>query len=117
MALVRLTRRTRIRMGYQRKNRNQLSEAFDIHIERGGSETNDISLIFFVMDIPPECIDKVYIMGPDERQFFPQRSDFGWSYGSHWSCDRCTEGLPTLVTARYSRAVKKYVFGGNRTAV
>ena len=43
MVPVQPTKRTRNKMGYQRKNQNQLS---DIHVERGGSETND--LIFFV---------------------------------------------------------------------
>lgn len=36
MALVQLTEGTQSTMGYQRKNRNQLSLAFDIHVERGG---------------------------------------------------------------------------------
>ena len=51
MALVQPTTQSQSRMGCQRKNRNQLSQAYD---EGGGSETNDndINLIFFVMDIP-----------------------------------------------------------------
>lgn len=57
-------------MGYQRRN---LSEAFDIHIEREGNETNDISLIFFVMDIPPECMI-LYTWAGERPLFFPKRS-------------------------------------------
>jgi hypothetical protein len=54
MAPVQPTKRSQSRMGYQRKNPSQLSQASDIHVERGGSEINDndINLIFFVMDIP-----------------------------------------------------------------
>ena len=42
-ALAQPTKRTRSMMGYQRKNRNH------IHVEKRGSETNDISLIFFLL--------------------------------------------------------------------
>jgi hypothetical protein len=74
MAPVQPTKRSQSRMGYQRKNPSQLSQASDIHVERGGSETNDndINLIFFVMDIPPEC--SIHPARAGER--FPQSSDF-----------------------------------------
>jgi hypothetical protein len=52
MALVQPTKRTRSRMGYQRKNQKQFSQAFDIHVERGGSETNDLIFFCYGQDIP-----------------------------------------------------------------
>ena len=75
MALVQPTKRTWSRMGYQRKNRNQLPLAFDIHTERRGGETNDLIFFGYGYTIIRESI--VYMVPARAGQPFPQGSIFG----------------------------------------
>lgn len=75
MALVQPTKRTRSRMGYQMKNRNELS--LDILVERRGSETNDLIFFCYGYTIIPESIK--YMVPARAGEPFPQSSVLGCS--------------------------------------